>query len=364
MYNHASKSYAINSCRCRTHFDVVSKRARVREIDALSSAEDFWNDQTTAATLMQEREQLQQCIDIVSTCTADLADIEELLLLTSEQAELDTLAKNVDELAQRITLLQKETLFAGPYDDANVIITIRAGAGGDDAQDWSDMLAKMYIRWSEKKDAHVTILERTDGSIAGIKSMSLKLTMRHAYGHLKSEAGVHRLVRLSPFNADNLRQTSFAQVEILPVIAALPAVEIRSDDLKIDTFRSSGAGGQSVNTTDSAVRVTHLPTNTVVSCQNERSQLQNKEHAIMILTAKLHQQYLVQEEARQKNLRGQQKQPEWGSQIRSYVLHPYKLVKDHRTKYETAQIDDVLSGDLDGFMESYLLLAAANNNVI
>ncbi|MDR3559308.1 MAG: peptide chain release factor-like protein, partial [Candidatus Pacebacteria bacterium] len=213
---------------------------------------------------------------------------------------------------------------------------------------------RMYLRWAEKNNFRAKIVDEARGQEAGIKSVTLEVSGSYSYGWLKSEAGVHRLVRLSPFNADNLRQTSFALVEVMPVIEEIKEVKINPADLRIDVYRSSGAGGQGVNTTDSAVRITHIPTGIMVTCQNERSQLQNKESAMKILRAKLHQKYLSEQEAEKRKLRGESVAAEWGSQIRSYVLHPYKMVKDHRTKHETAQAEEVLLGNLDEFMESYL----------
>ncbi|HLN18558.1 MAG TPA: peptide chain release factor-like protein, partial [Patescibacteria group bacterium] len=221
-------------------------------------------------------------------------------------------------------------------------------------QDWSEMLLKMYLKWAENNNFRAKILDETRGQEAGIKNATVEITGVWVYGKLRSESGVHRLVRLSPFNSDNLRQTSFALVEIMPVIEEVSEVEIKDSDIKMDTFRSSGAGGQSVNKTSSAVRLTHIPSGIVVTCQNERSQMQNRQSAMKILRAKIHQKYLEEKELEKKKIRGEQVSAEWGSQIRSYVIHPYKLVKDHRTKHETTDVDAVFSGNLDDFQESYL----------
>jgi peptide chain release factor 2 len=275
----------------------------------------------------------------------------DLVESSSEISELQNEVSSIESMVEELTYY---TLFDGKYDNANAIVTIRAGAGGTDAQDWVQMLLRMYAQWGAAKDYSIDIVEQTAGTEAGLKSVTVKIAGLRAYGQLRCEVGVHRLVRLSPFNSDNLRQTSFAQVETMPIIDAMPEVEIHDDDLKIDTFRSSGAGGQSVNTTDSAVRITHIPSGIVVSCQNERSQLQNRLQAMTVITAKLHQKYLDEQEEQARELRGEQKKNEWGSQIRSYVLHPYKLVKDHRTKYETPQTDDTLNGKIDPFIEAFL----------
>jgi len=264
------------------------------------------------------------------------------------------LEERFNELEAEFNKLEFLVLFGEKYDVNNVILTIHAGTGGTDAQDWAQILERMYLRFAESKKWTAETLERSVGGEAGIKSAMLKISGRWAYGFLKSEAGVHRLVRISPFDAEKMRHTSFALVEIIPELPDAAEIEIKDEDLRIDVFRSSGAGGQSVNTTDSAVRIVHLPTNITVTCQNERSQSQNKETALKIMRAKLFQleeQKRATEEAR---LRGETLAPEWGNQIRSYVMQPYKMVKDHRTDYETPDVESVLDGKLEGFMESYL----------
>lgn len=268
-----------------------------------------------------------------------------------EKAEIE---KKVLELGKRIAQKEFQILFSEKYDRNDAIISIHSGAGGVDAQDWAEMLLRMYLRWAENKGMKVRILEETRGQEAGIKSATFEVVGPYAYGNLKGESGVHRLVRLSPYNAKSLRQTSFAMAEVLPVVEEAGEVTINPQDLRIDVYRSSGPGGQGVNTTDSAVRITHVPTGTQAACQNERSQLQNKEQALKILKAKLHKKYLEERERERLDLKGEQVSAEWGSQIRSYVVHPYKLVKDHRTKFETTDVESVLNGDIENFIEAYL----------
>ncbi len=296
----------------------------------------------------------------------ELDEADELLKIIMEtdekdQSEKKEIEKKLKKFEKTLSKLEFKTFFSGKYDRSEAILSIHSGAGGVDAQDWAEMLLRMYLRFSEKHSFKTKIVDQSRGQEAGIKSVTLEISGLFAYGNLRSEAGVHRLVRLSPFNSDNLRQTSFALVEVLPVIEQMKEVQINPEDIRVDVYRSSGAGGQGVNTTDSAVRITHLPTGIIVTCQNERSQLQNKEEALKILRAKLYQKYLAEAEKEKNKIRGDFVSAEWGSQIRSYVLHPYKLVKDHRTKYETANAEKVLGGDLDGFIEAYL--KSGKNNI-
>jgi peptide chain release factor 2 len=324
------------------------------ELEDYSQATDFWSDNQKASQVMRELEELKAEVVTFENLEKELVELEEFSGMTETVEDEKELEKKIEEVTKKIDTLEFKTLFSEEYDSSGAIISIYSGAGGVDAQDWAEMLLRMYLKWGEKNGYKLKLVEETRGQEAGIKSATLEIAKEYAYGNLKSENGTHRLVRLSPFNSDNLRQTSFAVVEVLPVIAEIPEVKIRPEDLRVDVYRSSGAGGQSVNTTDSAVRITHIPTGTVAACQNERSQLQNKDQALKILTAKLHKKYLEEAEAEKRKLRGEKSSAEWGSQIRSYVVHPYKLVKDHRTKIETAQVDEVLSGELKIFMEGYL----------
>lgn len=322
-------------------------------------APGFWEFQSQARTKAERHNALKQQLDFWNGLQKEL---EELFALASEHFKTEELneadkkyfEQQLEGIEKQFLAARIEAFLSGKYDDHGAIVSIHAGAGGSDAQDWTEMLSRMYTRFAEKRKYKVDLLEISKGSEAGIKSVTFEVLGRNAYGYLKSEAGVHRLVRLSPFNPAHTRETSFALVEVLPILQEAEQVKIDPKDLKIETSTASGHGGQSVNTTYSAVRLTHIPTGIKVSIQNERSQHQNKEKALEILHAKL----LALEEQRlqkeKKELRGEFHSPEWGNQIRSYVLHPYKLVKDHRTDFESTEPDKVLNGNLDDFIEKYL----------
>lgn len=353
----------LNSRSCGTIFDVEEKKKQISELEKKTYVEGFWNDVENATKISKELEFLKSEIasfEDLERKVDDLLDLMGLFETVSEEEKSD-IEKQAEKIKHQYDALELKSLLGEEYDKNDVILAIRSGAGGVEAQDWAQMLLRMFLRWSEKNGMNAHLVEETKGSEAGIKSATLEISGPYAYGNLKSEAGVHRLVRLSPFNADNLRQTSFAVVEVLPVIDEIAQVNIQPQDLVVDTYRASGAGGQHVNTTDSAVRITHVPTGIVVTCQSERSQLQNKEQAMKVLKARIHQKYLEEQEEEKRKLRGEVKSAEWGSQIRSYVLHPYKMVKDHRTKFETSDAEKVLEGELNGFMESYLRWRASGN---
>lgn len=329
-----------------------AKLARIAELERLTADPELWSNPERAKTLHQELSNLTANVQpwqLLKTQIADLADIVALgdseLILEADR-QLDAMQETFDEL-------KKELHFSGKYDNKNAILRITSGAGGTEAMDWASMLERMYLRFAEKKNFTVANLERVTGEEAGIKTAVYEISGPNAYGLLRSEHGVHRLVRLSPFNADNLRQTSFALVEILPVVEPSDDIKIDDKDLRIDVYHSGGHGGQSVNTTNSAVRITHLPTNTVVAIQNERSQLQNKEKAMEILRGKLLQMQQEQHAESLDKLRAGES-ASWGQQIRNYVLQPYKLVKDTRTKYEDKDPDAVLDGKIDAFIDAYL----------
>lgn len=313
--------------------------------------------------IFKELEELKKELDKWQRLNKDVDELTEFLQSIDSQEDKQLVEEQLSETERSFKHFERETLFSGEYDENNAVLSLHAGAGGVDAQDWTEMLLRMYLRFAEKKNWSMVILHQTKGAEAGIKSATIEISGKLAYGHLRAEAGVHRLVRLSPFNSDNLRQTSFALVEVIPLIEKAKEVDIDQKDLKIDTFRSSGAGGQSVNTTDSAVRVTHLPTNTVVTCQNQRSQLQNKEKALEILHSRLTVLKKREEEEENAKMRGETKSAEWGSQIRSYVLHPYKLVKDHRTKIESKDPEGVLDGDIGEFIEGFLRNYTGSNRL-
>lgn len=317
---------------------ISEKEKKIKQIEEEMNSADFWLDEIEANTKTKELKNLQSEID-------DFNELNELAQLAEED-------EDIKMLDGRVTDLEKLAFFNGKYDDHSVVINFYAGAGGDDAQDWTAMLMKMYLKWAEEKDYGTKVIEQSSGAIAGIKNATIEITGHYLYGLLKNESGVHRLVRQSPFNAKALRQTSFSLVEVLPLVEGNREIEIEEKDLKIDTFRSSGHGGQGVNTTDSAVRITHIPTGIVATCQNERSQLQNKENAMKVLRSRLALMLEQQNKDRIAELKFGKTDIEWGSQIRSYILHPYKMVKDHRTNIESSEPERVLEGDLETFIDA------------
>lgn len=316
--------------------------------------DNFWADQKRAATLSQELADLKEEVEVVSVAQKNLGESEQLRELLAEEADAATeqeLVNDLEELEGQIAKKEKELRFDGPHDRSGAILTIQAGAGGTDAQDWAEMLERMYLRLAENKKWKTVMLDRSQGEEAGIKHSTFEVEGKYAYGILKNEHGVHRLVRQSPFNADDLRHTSFARVEVLPKLSEKEVPEIDSKDLRIDTYRASGAGGQHVNKTSSAVRILHIPTGIMVQCQNQRSQGQNKAQAMSVLQAKLQVMTEQQHVDELKELKGETKEAAWGNQIRSYVLHPYTMVKDHRSNVEERDVEKVLSGDLSAFLD-------------
>lgn len=337
-------------------FEVIDGRKLDVELSELTeqmSQKDFWNDSQVAAEVSKRHAKLESRIKPWKEIIKKADELRQLADM-SDDAILEDLKNELSTVELEYEGLKGELKLSGRYDSHDAIISIHSGAGGTDAQDWAEMLERMYLRWAEKNKIKVDVIDRAVGDEAGIKSVNLLFSGPFVFGKLRGEHGVHRLVRLSPFNADSLRQTSFAKVDVTPKIDSPSEVEVDEKDLKIDVYRSGGKGGQSVNTTDSAVRITHLPTNIVVAIQNERSQLQNRETAMTILRSKLAQLQIEQHAESLAELKGPNEQAAWGNQIRSYVLHPYKMVKDLRTNYETSNPDTVLAGDIDGFIDAYL----------
>jgi len=336
-------------------FDVEGLREEAGELGDDMSRPGFWDDPEEARTVSARFSRVQGRIELLDGLRGTLSDSGEMLELVEEDGEL--LSEVEEELGRVESVLEEQEvarLFAGEDDDGDAILTINPGAGGVDSQDWAEMLARMYRRWSERRGFGLQVIEYTEGEEGGIKSATFTVSGEYAFGLLSAERGVHRLVRISPFDAGARRHTSFASVAVAPVVGEAVEVEIEEKDLKVDTYRASGAGGQHVNKTDSAVRITHLPTGIVAQCQNERSQHQNREVAMRVLRARL---FELEREKREQEIAaqsGEKAEIEWGSQIRSYVLHPYKLVKDHRTSEETANVDRVLDGDIDAFIYAYL----------
>lgn len=330
----------------RNLLKIDQKKNRISLIEEEMNSSDFWLDENKSNSRTKELKNLKSEIE-------DFTEIDELAQLADGDEDVRMIEGKVIEL-------EKMALFSGKYDNHGAVLNFYAGAGGDDAQDWTEMLMRMYLKWAESKGYQARIIDESRGSIAGIKSASIEIDGSYIYGLLRGEYGVHRLVRQSPFNAKSLRQTSFSLVEVLPEISDKSEVEIDEKELRIDTYRSSGKGGQGVNTTDSAVRITHIPTGIVVTCQNERSQLQNKETAMKVLRSRLALMLEQQQKDKIDQLRGEKNEPEWGSQIRSYVLHPYKMVKDHRTDHEESDPDKVLGGSLDGFLDAEIAWMSSN----
>lgn len=326
---------------------------RLSELQAASNQPGFWDDSAAAQSTMQDIAKLESKIKPWHDIQKNVSELNELLELNDDSIKAELISQ-IESVQTEFNKLKDDLKFNGPYDDHDAIVSIFAGAGGTDAQDWTQMLFRMYSRYFENNRWRASIVDESPGEEAGLKSVTIQVDGANAYGKLKGEHGVHRLVRLSPFNSDNLRQTSFAKVEVMPKINKPEELEIDEKDLKIDVYRSGGHGGQSVNTTDSAVRITHVPTGVTVAIQNERSQLQNKETAMTILRSKLAQLQMEQHAEKVNQLKGPNQSAEWGNQIRSYVLHPYKQVKDLRTKYETSDPESVLNGNLDKLINAYL----------
>lgn len=334
-----------------------TKQERLLELKKIMAEPDFWQNQNEAANVGREAERLNSELESLIILEKELTSTDEMISLSAMENDEDLrleLDKKVSELEKQVADLEFYSLLGDEHDDLPAILSIHAGVGGVDAQDWAQMLERMYLRFAERKGFKIEIIDRLVANEAGIKSVSLRLAGPFAYGYLKSENGVHRLARISPFDAENLRQTSFSLVEVIPELPENGEIIIKDEDLRVDLFRASGPGGQNVNKTESAIRLTHLPTGIAVACQSERSQHQNRENALKILKGKLFQLEEEKKEASEKKLKGGVVKAEWGRQIRSYILYGTRLVKDHRTNHETSEVDKVLDGDLLPFMEAYL----------
>jgi peptide chain release factor 2 len=338
-------------------FDPAGLEARAAELEQAMGEPGFWDDQQRAAQISTEHSRVAKRLDRYRRLSQEYEDAAELAAMDGDMA--DEISASIGPLRAELARLEEDALFTGEYDAGDAVVTIHAGTGGTDAQDWAEIMLRMYLRWAQQRGYETELIEASPGEEAGLKSATFTVRGENAYGVFKAERGVHRLVRLSPFDQAHRRHTSFAQVIVSPLLPEDAAVEIDEADLRIDTYRASGAGGQHVNKTDSAVRITHLPTGIVVQCQNERSQTSNKNTAMRILKSRLAELEQEQREAEMAKERGAVQEADFGSQIRSYVLHPYQLVKDHRTEYEMGNAQGVLDGDLDGFVHSYLLAKAA-----
>ncbi len=338
-------------------FDIANEKSRLKELEEQTKENDFWNDQEKSAVVLQKIKILKDKVSNYDVLNSNLEDIHAMIELIEEandESLIDELKQDVKKFEKGLDRLEIEALLSGPHDANNAIVTIHPGAGGTESQDWAEMLYRMYSMWCDKNGYKLEELDYLDGDVAGLKSVTFTVTGPYAYGYLKSESGVHRLVRISPFDAGGRRHTSFASVEVIPEITENLEVEIDPKDLRIDTYRSSGAGGQHINKTESAIRITHIPTNIVVSCQTQRSQIQNRETAMKMLISKLVELKERENKATISELKGVQREIAWGSQIRSYVFCPYTLVKDHRTNYETGNVEAVMNGELNEFMDAYL----------
>ena len=340
-----------------SHFDISKLEKELKDLEAETLKEDFWQDAKHSNKVLAKIKSIKNKVNEYRKIENEIQNLNELTELTNMEPDEEIakdIIKSTKALEQEVEKLEIATLLSGKYDANNAIVTIHPGAGGTESQDWAEMLYRMYTRWADKNGYTITELDYLEGEEAGIKSVTFEIIGEYAYGYMKGEMGVHRLVRISPFDSGGRRHTSFASVEVLPEITDDIEIDINPDDLRIDTYRASGAGGQHINKTSSAVRITHIPTNTVVACQSERSQIQNRETAMKMLKSKLLDLKEKEHKEKIEDLKGEQREIAWGSQIRSYVFCPYTMVKDHRTNYEVGNVEAVMDGKIDDFMESYL----------
>ncbi|RXZ83560.1 peptide chain release factor 2 [Paenibacillaceae bacterium] len=341
----------------RGSLDLDLKQEMISNYEEKMTAPDFWDDNEKAQALIAELNAVKSVVDQYSKLVTTQEDLQTMLELAEEEKDeemANELTGSIGELSREVGDFELQLLLSEPYDKFNAILELHPGAGGTESQDWGQMLYRMYTRWAEKRGFKVEVLDYLDGDEAGIKSVTVLIKGYNAYGYLKAEKGVHRLVRISPFDASGRRHTSFASCDIMPEIDDDIVIEIRSEDLKVDTYRASGAGGQHINKTESAIRITHMPSGIVVSCQTQRSQIQNREQAMKMLRSKLYERKIEEQQRHLAEIRGEQADNAWGSQIRSYVFHPYSMVKDHRTSVETGNVGAVMDGDIDLFIDGYL----------
>ncbi|WP_391120424.1 peptide chain release factor 2 [Psychrobacillus sp. L3] len=341
----------------RGSLDLENKEIRIQELEELMTFPDFWDDSQGAQKVINELNGLKTIVEQYNDLVSTQENLEMTLELIKEEPDeelQEELGNELKEFSSKLATFELQLLLSEEYDKHNAILELHPGAGGTESQDWGSILLRMYQRWADKRGFKVETIDYLPGDEAGIKSVTLLIKGHNAYGYLKAEKGVHRLVRISPFDSSGRRHTSFVSCEVMPEFTDEIEIEIRTEDLKIDTYRATGAGGQHINTTDSAVRITHLPTNSVVTCQSERSQIKNREHAMKLLKSKLYQLKIEEQEAQLAEIRGEQKEIGWGSQIRSYVFHPYSMVKDHRTSEESGNVHAVVDGELDQFIHAYL----------
>src|SRR3989449_5332301 len=338
-------------------FDLPPKKTQISELEAESMAEDFWSDNRKAQAQMQQLNALREEVttwEEIDTQLEDLLGLAQLLEEEPDEEMQAEVAQSVAEIEKKVEQLQFSLMLSGEHDERDAILSIHAGSGGVDAQDWAEMLLRMYLRWAERHKFRTEVYDYSESEEAGVKSVTIEITGRYAYGYLRSEIGTHRLIRLSPFDAAHRRHTSFAKVEVMPDIEDAIEITIRPEDIEVDTYRSTGAGGQHVNKTDSAVRIRHIASGIVVTCQNERSQIQNREVAMKLLKARLYERELKRREEETAKLKGEFVQADFGTQIRSVTVHPYNIVKDHRTNYESSDTEGYLDGDVDPFIQAYL----------